>query len=527
MIEPKDLGVNFFFTEKDIGLPRAQVVAGRLKELNPLCSVHIAESLDISIVQKHSAVVVTQHLLLDELTRLNDFCRAHAISFFYNAVAGITSTIFVDHGPNHVVHDFDGERPIQKLITGVQRLNEKEVLIRYDTPEGQQGIAISSGFFEITEVSGIERMNNHVYQIHRVDNDPVRTVRIHFNLQDEAGEAYFSGGVLTEKKTATKHPMESLNFKIKHPGNPFSDPPTMVSTDLLNFGSELQTHLAWYSVHLFALRHKNQLPRWNHDEDALEVVEIAKAVLLEKGKPDSVEIDVDEVDAELVKRYSKQAQIELQPISAFAGGVLAQEIVKCTGKFTPIPGFMHFSAPESLPSTQPEDCFPRGTAQDELALIYGWKFIEKLSKLKYFMVGCGALGCELLKNFALNGVCCSSEGKLTVTDADRIELSNLSRQFLFREHNVGQPKSRAAATMVQLMNPNFNIESLEQFVGPNSEDVFNDDFWESLDGVCNALDNMESRLYIDRCCVKYEKPLLESGTMGTKGNIGKIAFVSL
>lgn len=213
-------------------------------------------------------------------------------------------------------------------------------------------------------------------------------------------------------------------------------------------------------------------------------------------------------------------------MAAFAGGVLAQEVVKCTGKFTPIPGFLHFSTPESLPTeekNQPaaEDLRPRGSRYDELAAVYGWKFVEKLQRLRYFMVGCGALGCEFMKNFALTGICCGPQGKLWVTDADRIELSNLSRQFLFREHNVGQPKSRAAGAMAKVMNPGFNVEALELFVGPKTEDVFNDEFWLRLDGVCNALDNMEARLYVDRQCVNYEKSLLESGTMGTGGNIGE------
>lgn len=48
------------------------------------------------------------------------------------------------------------------------------------------------------------------------------------------------------------------------------------------------------------------------------------------------------------------------------------------------------------------------------------------------MVGCGALGCEYLKNFALMGVACGPKGLITVTDNDNIELSNLNRQFLFR-----------------------------------------------------------------------------------------------
>ena len=46
----------------------------------------------------------------------------------------------------------------------------------------------------------------------------------------------------------------------------------------------------------------------------------------------------------------------------------------------------------------------------------------------------------------------------------------------------------------------------------------NDAFFESLDGVTNALDNVEARLYMDQRCLFYGKPLLESGTLGTKGN---------
>lgn len=49
----------------------------------------------------------------------------------------------------------------------------------------------------------------------------------------------------------------------------------------------------------------------------------------------------------------------------------------------------------------------------------------------------GAIGCELLKNLAMMGVACGSDGKLKITDMDQIEISNLNRQFLFRRHDVG------------------------------------------------------------------------------------------
>lgn len=50
-------------------------------------------------------------------------------------------------------------------------------------------------------------------------------------------------------------------------------------------------------------------------------------------------------------------------------------------------------------------------------------------------------------------------------------------------------------------------------------DLYNDEFFASLDGVTNALDNVKARLYMDQRCVFFQKPLLESGTLGTKGNV--------
>ena len=49
-------------------------------------------------------------------------------------------------------------------------------------------------------------------------------------------------------------------------------------------------------------------------------------------------------------------------------------------------------------------------------------------------------------------------------------------------------------------------------------DIYNEDFFASIDGVTNALDNVKARQYMDQRCVFFLKPLLESGTLGTKGN---------
>jgi len=68
------------------------------------------------------------------------------------------------------------------------------------------------------------------------------------------------------------------------------------------------------------------------------------------------------------------------------------------------------------------------------------------------------------------------------------------------------------------MNKDLNVKDYMTRVGPDTENVFHDKFWSELDFVVNAVDNIHARLYMDGRCVWYEKPLLESGTLGTKAN---------
>jgi len=115
------------------------------------------------------------------------------------------------------------------------------------------------------------------------------------------------------------------------------------------------------------------------------------------------------------------------------------------------------------------------------------------------------------------GVSCGS-GRLTVTDDDTIEKSNLSRQFLFRDAHLRQSKSAVASAAAQAINPALKVQPLQNRVSPETEEVFDDSFWEGLDLVTNALDNVNARLYVDSRCIYFQRPLLESGTLGAKCN---------
>jgi len=111
------------------------------------------------------------------------------------------------------------------------------------------------------------------------------------------------------------------------------------------------------------------------------------------------------------------------------------------------------------------------------------------------MIGAGAIGCELLKNYAMLGL--GRRGRIIVTDPDVIENSNLSRQFLFREKHIRKAKSITAANACLKMNNEMQLVARLDRVGAKTEEIYSNKFFEYIDVVTNALDNVAARLYVD------------------------------
>ena len=111
---------------------------------------------------------------------------------------------------------------------------------------------------------------------------------------------------------------------------------------------------------------------------------------------------VESIDETVVRRMALYARAELPGLATFVGGVIAQEIVKRFGKFTPIRQFMHHDYFELVPEQGVRaDCAVSGSRYDSQIAIIGRAAHEKLVSQKWFMVGCGALGCEYLKVYFL------------------------------------------------------------------------------------------------------------------------------
>lgn len=282
--------------------------------------------------------------------------------------------------------------------------------------------------------------------------------------------------------------------------------------DLGKFGRSHQQHHAIRTV--WAFQKKNgRYPNHTDKEECL-----ALATELNEAAKAADEHFCEELDMMVMENTIVYSDCSICPQAAFFGGFLAQEIVKFTGKYTPLQQWLHFDIFDSLPTEEGVNREVEGSRYDDQIRIYGREIQRKIENTKTFMIGAGALGCELIKAFAMMGLGCSENGKIYNTDNDNIEVSNLNRQFLFRKNNVGKSKSETACNIGKQMNNAMNVTAFTSLVSPDTEDLFNDKLWESIDFVVNAVDNIKARLYVDSRCCWYEKGLLESGTLGTKAN---------
>ncbi|KAF2182461.1 ubiquitin-activating enzyme E1 [Zopfia rhizophila CBS 207.26] len=496
-----DLSSQFFLHPEDVGKPRASVTVPRVSELNPYTPVQEYTGTDLtsdlSQLKQFQVVVLTDTPLKDQV-KIADYCHENGIYVVITDTYGLFGTIFTDFGKNFTIGDPTGENVNSGIVADID--SEGLVSALDETRHGLE----DGDFVTFSEVQGMEGLNGCAPRKIEVKGPYT------FSIGDVSGLGeYKRGGQYTQVKMPKILDFEPLSQQLKKP--------ELVMSDFAKFDRPQQLHVGIQALHAFAESHGGEFPRPHNDADAAEILKLAEG-LASQGK------DKVELDEKLIKELSYQARGDISPVAAFFGGMAAQEVLKSvSGKFHPIVQFLYFDSLESLPQScqrSEELCKPQGTRYDGQIAVFGSDYQRKLANVKEFLVGAGAIGCEMLKNWAMMGLATGPEGKIWVTDNDQIEKSNLNRQFLFRPTDVGKLKSDCAAAAVQAMNPDLKgkIVTMQDKVGPETEHIFNENFWEGLDAITNALDNVEARTYVDRRCVFFRKPLLDSGTLGTKGN---------
>ncbi|CDU24345.1 related to ubiquitin-activating enzyme [Sporisorium scitamineum] len=137
------------------------------------------------------------------------------------------------------------------------------------------------------------------------------------------------------------------------------------------------------------------------------------------------------------------------------------------------------------------------------------------TQCKILVIGAGGLGCEILSNLALSGF-----HHIHIIDMDTIDVSNLNRQFLFREKDVGRSKAQVAAEFVQRRVPGVRITPYHGKIQDKDEE-----YYKQFKIIICGLDSVEARRWINATLVNMVddedpeslKPLIDGGTEGFKG----------
>jgi len=502
LVTVAEITSQFYLAENDIGRKITDsCVFQHLAALNPKVKVSaVSSALDEKFLSQFKVVILTDGKSVEELIRIDEICRKYSSYLVVADTKGVFGVVFCDFGDKFIVDDKDTEEPVCSIVTSVT----KDTLGLVTLHDDSRHKFVDGDFVKFTNVKGMIELNSYPGQepnLFRIIEDGAFS----FYIGDTSTFSnYLGGGTVTQVKVSMEMnfiPLQEAIYK-----------PSFFSTND-NTQESYQLHIFYQALLTFQLRNKGNLPKPANKEHAQEVVTIAKDL--------SKVWNNFPLNEELIRKLASVSAGTLSPLCSVIGGIASQEVLKaCSGVGTPINQWFYFDAHEVLlDNLTEEEVSPIGCRYDSQIAVFGRSFQDQLVNLNCMLIGSGTLGCEYLKNFAMMGVGAGSKGSVTVTDFDVVQKCNLNTQFLFRSKDIGKMKSLTAATAVKEMNPGMNIKAVPLRVELQSETTFNDSFWESLDIICNAVDNVNARCYVSRKSTFFQKPVLESGISGTKGNV--------
>jgi tRNA A37 threonylcarbamoyladenosine dehydratase len=139
---------------------------------------------------------------------------------------------------------------------------------------------------------------------------------------------------------------------------------------------------------------------------------------------------------------------------------------------------------------------------DRTRILVGDDGIEKLRRARVIVCGCGAVGGYVIEGLVRAGI-----GKLRVVDKDVFSESNLNRQVLCTTETVGRIKSEVACERARLINPDIDIEGIDEYISADSVDMILEGDWDIL---VDAIDTIGNKAVIDKAALDRGLPVYAS-----------------
>lgn len=477
VVDQIDLSSNYYADLSDVGKMRTDVVKSKLSSLNPKVNVQISNDQVLTDIhaKRHQVVVICDSTIAEQIA-CNELFRQYGTKYIFANTLGLFGNVFCDFGDEFIVSDPDGETPVFGILTNIVNnefiSSEPHKLYVGDT------ICLKIGEIDyIDEVEKIVDLTTFKIKTHKFDN-----------------QLLYNSSFTQQKQPLTMN-FKPLSLAITNPE---------FSTVMIEDWDRQRLLHDWFvSVDKFVCIHQRYPNSWS-STDAAEILQTIQCN--------------NEIQTSVTNLLSYTAKGKLVEIDSIIAPIVGQEVVKAASKkYTPVKQFMYIDGTNMIPNAiLPTEEFTdlpvdRYTGR---YLVFGKTLQKKIMDSRVFVVGAGAIGCEHLKNLAMMGV-----GTIVITDMDTIEKSNLNRQFLFRNSDIGKSKSESAKNAINQMNPNITVVAQQNKVCGDTISVYNEHFFSQFSLVLTALDNVDARLFVDFLCLQHSVPLIDAGTLGTKGNI--------
>jgi tRNA A37 threonylcarbamoyladenosine dehydratase len=146
-------------------------------------------------------------------------------------------------------------------------------------------------------------------------------------------------------------------------------------------------------------------------------------------------------------------------------------------------------------------------------LLIGKEGIEKLQNAKVAIFGMGGVG-----SFVVEGLVRAGVGSFILVDDDKVCLTNLNRQIIATRKTVGKPKVEVAKERILDINPNANVETIQEFFMPDSKEFLD----ESVDYIVDAIDTVTAKIELVVRANKLNVPIISA--MGTGNKLDPTRF---
>lgn len=539
-----------------------------LRRLNPSLKVSVLnrsdliKSEDVEILVGDNPVFICIDRPETAQIKLNNMCRGvtksnRVIPFISVESRGVYARVFCDYGDDFHVHDEDGETPKSTLVDRVIRSEASGASASGDSV--LELYCIDGEKHDVSRGDIIQFKFDHDDANDIVEGSETRSSTYEFNvlqvksptrftisLKSSQEEEYVDTNAIEESENSfldkVKNSAYAITFsRVKVPQhipfismqkalNSISEGNNLFAASDLDKSFDMTrrsaTMASFAALGEFVKAH-GHLPNKKSKTDLSAFEEISSSI----SNGDSCST---EQWKNIVRSFAKCAAATLAPVQSLIGSIGAQEALKAaSGLYNPIRQFLLYDCDELLQHHLEKDVDASeenrkltSSISPGQSYILGSEATGAIANSRIFVVGSGAIGCEILKNLSAMGAATKiggtkkskkKRGCVLLTDMDTIERSNLSRQLLFRDTDVGKFKSFAAKEAIERFNPKINMDVHSSKVGDDVQDSgpFNDSFWsKKIDVILNALDNVEARLFMDRKCVEYRKGLVDSGTLG-------------